>query len=222
MAELKARWSWGDNDLRDVFSNCELTPSYFIKGDLWEWRLNNDSERRRFRNTGIEELMYLVNHQETGVLDGYFDMCSRARIKPDLHSEEVYFELTGVASINNGTGIPFSEVILHGVVMLSEIERFESLTVKPATQFALEERPAATQWWNSEYDIWELAVTTEDAGVSKGFGFNERGRRAGRYPLRRLSDAIAAHIELTEKADGTNRAIGAKTIENFLKSKGWD
>jgi hypothetical protein len=214
-----ARWSWNEGDMRDALFNCDFTPSYFVKGELWECRVNKYDERTRICRTNVEGVMYLVSFFETGALDGHFDYC--ALDLTAYFNEGVVYELVGASSIYSGNGIPFAEVMLRGVVMVAEIERYESSFAQPHHEDSEKDSDGNTKWWNVEHDPWRLATEIGEERKSGGWGVNQTGARAGKHPISSLGEAVAARIAKVEKVSGTARTIGGKTIVNYLKWKGW-
>lgn len=79
---------------------------------------------------------------------------------------------------------------------------------------------ARASWWSQDYDPIAMAEALEADQKDKGWGVNQRGKRAGKVPIIGLSKAVAQRISAAE-AEGKGRTIGYKSIENYLKAHGW-
>lgn len=71
-----------------------------------------------------------------------------------------------------------------------------------------------------DYDLVQLAEAEKTKRTAGGFGTVQRGPRAGRHPLKAISEALSRQIQETEKNAGRDRKIGAKSIENYLRKGG--
>lgn len=215
--DLMKRWGWDENDMRDAVINQGLMPSYFIYGAVWQRPLDATGGRARAGAASVYELMYLTRFHKTGALDGYFDRCAR---EPDaLDNGGDVFEVGGVGV--EGNRVSLADVLEKGVVAMSEIARFEESCMEVSEKEPSADNSAKTQWWNEDYNVWAMAKEIESKGADQGWGVNQSGARAGRYPLNRIGDAVAAKIATAELAAGSTRKILGKTIINYLKKRNW-
>ena len=77
-------------------------------------------------------------------------------------------------------------------------------------------------WWNQDYDPVVMAKDIESLRSGGGWGVNQRGRRAGKVPLKGLCEEVAKNICAKEaESGGKSRTIGYKSIEKYLKAQGW-
>lgn len=216
--ELMAHWKCSENDLRDAIVTGRLVPSVYVKGAVWELVLDTSAKRKTQTSAvSVNELMYLVEVERLGVSDCAFKYFSR-----ETH-------LRGAGSLFKPDASAYVDVRKR----LSDIEKDGRFTVDSIAEAeasygnqTLTQSSVAsitkTQWWNSDHDVWAIAKEIEKTALEKGWGVNQSGARAQRYPISTISEAVAKQIEDREKATGRGFSIGGKTISNFLKKAGWN
>ncbi len=146
-----------------------------------------------------------------GAVQGYFHRM--ADTYDALTTGNTVFKLDGNGYTKDHL-INLSDVLSDGVMMMSEVSRFEAETSPDTDDIKL-------QWWNTEYKILEMAQSKEADAKNASWGVNQTGPRAGKYPLSTICKSIAHDVEQSERTAGRSRTIGYKSIENFLKRNGW-
>ena len=216
--ELMAHWQCSENDLRDAIITGQLVPSVYIKGVVWEIVVDASGKgKTRTQGSYVNELMYLVEVERLGVSDCAFKYFSR-----ETH-------LRGAGSLFKPDASAYVDVRKR----LSDVEKDGRFTVESiaeteasySNQTLIPSSVASTtktQWWNRDHDVWVIAKEIEKTALEKGWGVNQSGARAQRYPISTISEAVAKQIEHKEKASGRCLSIGGKTISNFLKKAGWN
>lgn len=212
------RWHWSENDLKELVVSGKLVPSIFESGALWPLPIGSNGRRKRATNTiFVKEWMYLVGIRPIGPFDCEFEFLAKTAHNP-AEGGEVYSR-DGTGYINMRTTL--ADVIANGTFSIEEVERQERIHTPASSRQASPHPLGNAAWWNTSYDVWAMAEMIEREANDRGWGVNQRGRRAGRYPLKTLSAAVATQITETEATRGSKQKIAFKQIENYLRNAGW-
>jgi hypothetical protein len=111
---------WTEHALRDALINHGLAPSYLMRGAIWKYVVNAGGDRERGEAESVNELMYLLDFTGVSAFDGYFNYC--ARDPEALTNDSDIYAVGGVGVVNRR--IELNEVVAHGVITKSELERF--------------------------------------------------------------------------------------------------
>lgn len=213
MPEVMARWGWTENDLLEALILGRIVPSYFIKKALWPVNplTSKQTPPAIFKCTW----MYLVNFKQTDAKDGYFH--NVADKSDAVATGQGLFKIDGNGYTKDHL-IRLGDAMTNGVVMMDEILRFEASSVPIST---VREPDPKQRWWVEGYDIVAMATKIEADAAEASWGVNQSGKRAGKYPIQRIAELVAAEVEKAEKAAKRTRTIGAKSIANHLKALDW-
>lgn len=215
--ELMAHWQCSENDLRDAIVSQRLVPSIHVKAAVWEMALDSAGKRaRRAPALYVNELMYLVGVESFGAFDCAFNYFSR---EPGPLEAGSLFKPDGSAYLDIRTRL--SDVERDGRFTVEAIDNAKALYGSLTIAQSPHGSSAKTQWWNSDFDVLAIAKEIEKQAEGREWGLNQSGARAQRYPLSRISDAVAKKIEDADTVAGKGRRINGKSISNYLKSKGW-
>lgn len=216
--ELMERWDCSENDLRDYVINGHIVPSIFVKRAIEDVaKDSNGTWRRTGPAAFVSDWMYVVGVTVTAPLDCAFAFIAR---EPDAVAKgAAVFAFCGNSMVDSRTRL--CDVLEQGAFMMVEVIRAESLSEKLKEEAINGWNTPKPQWWNIEHDPLTLAKDIEIKWKSEGRGVNQSGARAGEFALSALSEAVVAEIEKVERRQGRGRTIGAKTMSNYLKTKGW-
>jgi len=223
MPEVLVELDCSELALRDAFIAGRITPSYYAKGGLWAYDLDSTGKPRKreyavFKN----QWMYAVRFKSSNAWDGYFVYLADT-VGP-FGAGSVLFSPTG-SSMASQHVVHLRDVLTNGAVTAEEIDRFKSSAAvsAPTTISSSSGTPSigkAPQWWNIEYELLQMAAEEKAKRTAGGFGMVQRGSRAGKHPLKAISEALSRAITLAEKSDGRSRGISAKSIEIYLRERG--
>lgn len=216
MPEVLTQLSWSESDLRDAIMTGQLVPCYYVNAGVWVYDLDaNGALQRRTPAIFKNEWLYAVRFKQTSADDGHFEALSETT--GPFQPGAVFYGLMGNSMVR-GHVVPLHEVLAHGTVAVAELHRFRSSmsAPTPTTQPAPPGGKAAP-WWSTEYDLVQMAEAEKTKRTAGGFGTVQRGPRAGKHPLKAISEALSRQIQEAEKNAGRDRKIGAKSIENYLR-----
>ena len=213
------RFDWTESDLKEAIVSGRLIPSIFESGALWPTPVGRNGLRTRMTPAiFVKDWMYLVGVTPTGPFDCTFEYL--AKTASDLAGGGEVYSRDGTGYINNRMSL--ADVVARGAFSIEVLERFEVSRAHAPRLPASPPRLGKAAWWNTSYDVWAMAERIEREAPDKGWGLNERGLRAGRYPLNRLSGVVAAEITASEANKGSKEKIGFKQIEKHLRNAGWN
>lgn len=216
--EVMTRLGWSENDLKEAIINGQMVPSIFVTGPVWPMLADTSGARRRTKPAiFVNDWMYPVGIRHVGPFDCAFEFLAKA-VDSLKRGDPVY------AKAESGyfkEHIRLTEVLEKGAIDLEQVKNLESHPADMATTSQGSVSLKARPFWQTDYDPVEMARKIEGDAANKVSGVNQRGKRAGQYPLSNLSKTIAAEIQRLDILAGRSRQIGAKTIENFLRKSGW-
>lgn len=216
MPEVLTQLGWSESDLRDAIMSGQLVPCYYVNAGVWVYDLDaNGGLQRRTPAIFKNEWLYAVRFKQTSANDGHFEALSETT--GPFQPGAVFYGLTGNSMVR-GHVVHLHDVLAHGTVAVAELHRFRSSLIAPTptTQPALPSGKLAP-WWCMDYDLVQMAEAEKTKRTAGGFGMVQRGPRAGKHPLKAISEALSKQITADEKAAGRDRSIGAKSIENHLR-----
>ena len=216
MPEVLTQLGWSESDLRDAIMSGQLVPSYYVNAGVWVYDLDeNGALQRRTPAVFKNEWLYAVRFKQTSANDGYFATLSDTA--GPFSSGSVFFGLMGNSMVR-GHVVPLHDILAHGTVAVAELNRFRQ-ALSASTPTTQPEPPSGKvgPWWSTDYDLVQMAEAEKTKRTAGGFGRVQRGPRAGKHPLKAISEALSRQITADEKAAGRDRSIGAKSIENYLR-----
>lgn len=216
MPEVLTQLSWSESDLRDAIMTGQLVPCYYVNAGVWVYDLDaNGALQRRTPAIFKNEWLYAVRFKQTSANDGHFEALSETT--GPFQPGAVFYGLTGNSMVR-GHVVPLHDILAHGTVAVAELNRFRSSPIAP-TPMSQPAPPSGkvAPWWSSDYDLVQMAEAEKTKRTASGFGRIQRGARAGKHPLKAISEALSRQITADEKAAGRDRSIGAKSIENYLR-----
>jgi hypothetical protein len=219
MPEVLTQLGWSESDLRDAIMSGQLVPCYYVNAGVWVYDLDvNGGLQRRTPAIFKNEWLYAVRFKQTSANDGHFEALSETT--GPFQPGAVFYGLTGNSMVR-GHVVHLHDVLAHGTVAVAELHRFRSSLIAPTptTQPALPSGKVAP-WWCMDYDLVQMAEAEKTKRTASGYGMVQRGARAGKHPLKAISEALSKHIQEAEKNAGSDRKIGAKSIENYLRKGG--
>lgn len=216
MPEVLTQLGWSESDLRDAIMSGQLVPSYYVNAGVWVYDLDaNGALQRRTPAIFKNEWLYAVRFKQTSANDGHFKALSETT--GPFQPGAVFYGLTGNSMVR-GHVVPLHEVLAHGTVAVAELNRFRSsLSASTPTTQPASPSGRVAPWWRTDYDLVQMAEAEKTKRTASGFGMVQRGPRAGKHPLKAISEALSRQITADEKAAGRDRSIGAKSIENYLR-----
>lgn len=207
---------WSESDLRDAIMSGQLVPCYYVNAGVWVYDLDaNGALQRRTPAIFKNEWLYAVRFKQTSANDGHFEALSETT--GPFQPGAVFYGLTGNSMVR-GHVVPLHDILAHGTVAVAELNRFRSSPIAP-TPMSQPAPPSGkvAPWWSSDYDLVQMAEAEKTKRTAGGYGMVQCGPRAGKHPLKAISEALSKQITADEKAAGRDRSIGAKSIENYLR-----
>lgn len=219
--EVRERWQWSENDLREAVISGQLVPSIYEKGAIWPIRFDHAGKPSRMTPAVFSNhWLYAVSVNPTGPFDCNFDYLADTHDALASGGGVYQRDAKGGGFINNR--VTLADVIANGVFATAELTRYEAAH-GAGSKMDDDGMPGKTiLWWQQRHDIVSMASRIEAQYVKDGRGLNQSGARAGKFSLTALGEAVSTEIGKAEKVEKSPRTISGKTIVNFLKTKGWE
>ncbi len=217
--EVRERWQWSENDLKEAVISGELVPCIYQKGAIWP--IHFDPAGKPSRMTPaifLNRWLYAVGVNPTGPFDCNFEYLADAH---DALASGVGVYLRDGSTFMKSR-VTLADVIASGMFATAELTRYEAAH-GPGSNTGDDVTPGkAIPWWQQRHDVVSMAERIKAQWVKDERGLNQSGARAGKFSLTALGEAVAAEIEKAEKVRSSPSTISGKSIVNFLKAKDWD
>lgn len=238
LPELAIRWECTENEVRELIVSSQLKPSYIINhvahkvrffetsddaGDFWQMEpigsVEDDDGKLRPKLYNTEGSYYLLHPDVTSSLDCHFFYFStdKEHVK-GANEKNICFRLAG--KIGVGKGITLDMVFAHGMVMMSEVTRFEEQNSEsPEAEKSIEKRehntpPVVARWpWGTHHT--DLLGHLEAAVLEFWVSYDPQNAKA----TAPKNETVIAWLEL-RKTHGQRRKVSnqiATAIASILR-----
>ncbi len=218
--ELAQRWQCTDARLRELTATGQIVPSLSMKGFFSEVALDpNGQPQNTGRSVHLNRLMYVMGIQQLGPFDCAFNYCAD---RPEGLRVGTVFKAEGNGFVDIRPRM--ANIESEGVFAIAEVERVEAAASHGSAVPAAATAPQTIKqvaWWNTQHDVLVMAKEIEQKAKHQGWGLNQSGARAGKYPLAAIGQKVADEINRQQGMKGSPKKIGARSVSKFLKKQGW-